>query len=393
MAAPTSSGSSASTPVTFPPLSPGILHAATSDGGVVYDLVTEKLSFLNPSGAALCAACEGRSDRHALIAEWAEGARVDVGQVQRDVDAGLETFTAAGFVGRSDPPRQIYLPDAPVTPLGEGEFSTTLAAGVHRVRVRGRDAELVAAVDELFDLASSDAPTAEFHLVGEPDGTIRLVTDTEWRFAGRADMVTRLVMVVNDFVARTTTDIVLHAAALRDPEGAVVVFPAAPGSGKSTLAALLVQRGWAYLGDESATIRTGDLAVVPCAKPIELDATSCEVLGLPADCAGDVPLDQITAEAVKVRTPGPPPAAIVAPTYVGPRGEAAITTLDRTDALVTLVAGALNLRYVGTPGLETLVDLAATVPTHTITYRSSAEAVEQIAALTIGSPNGSFTEV
>lgn len=88
-----------------------------------------------------------------------------------------------------------------------------------------------------------------------------------------------------------------------------------------------MQHRWAFLGDESVTTRTGDLAVVPCTEPLGLDGTPSR--------------DRLGFEA----------------------------------ALVTLVGNALNLRYVGTPGLETLVDLAASVPVHTIAYCRSGEAV------------------
>lgn len=370
---------------TFPALSPGILHAATPDGGIVYDLVTERLSFLNATGAAVCAACAQRSDRSTWLDTWAATTGVAVDRIDRDLDAALDDFRDAGFVGRTDPPPKTYAPDAPVTALWDGECATTQAAGVHRIRFRSHDAALVAAVADRLGLATDEPPTAEFHLAVDAAGTIRLATDTEWRFPVAAELVERVVTVVNDFVARTTTDVVLHAAALRSPDGATIVFPAAPGSGKSTLAGHLLQRGWAYLADESVTIRSGDLAVVPCAKPIALDETSCAVLGVPVDAAGDVPVDVVAAHGVIVRDPVPPPTAVVAPTHVGPDGQPAIATLAFTDALVLTIGNALNLRYVGDLGLASLVALVARVPVHTIAYRDGDEAVAQLAGLGLDS--------
>lgn len=369
----------------FPRLSPGILCATTLDGGVLYDLVSEHLSFLNPSGAALADACGRQLDRHERCGAWASGAGVSVARVAGDVDAALETFRAAGFVGRSEPPPTIYLPDAPVTPLADDEHSTIQAAGLHRIRFRSRSTALIAAIDDTLGLTSTDPPTADFQVVLGDDGTIGLLTDTEWRFAGRGDLLDRLVTVVNDFVARTTTGLVLHAAAMQSPGGATIVFPAAPGSGKSTLAAHLLQHGWAYLGDESVTIRTGDLAVVPCAKPISLDERSCEALDLPPEVAGDVPVDVVAANARVVRCAVPPPTSLVSPNYVGPDGDPEVATLGFTDALVAGVGNALNLRYVGNPGLATLVALATHVPVHTIAYRSGDEGIAQLAGLGIDS--------
>ncbi|HET8931622.1 MAG TPA: hypothetical protein VFN21_13255 [Acidimicrobiales bacterium] len=366
---------------TFPGLSPGVLGAASPRGGVVYDLVSEQLSLLNASGAALLAACADRSDRTRLLDAWSVDAGVPIAQLCDEVDDALAEFHTAGFIGRSDPSPRIHLPDAPVTPLDDGEGAATQSAGVHRIRFRSSAPALVDMVDDLLGLASSDEPTADFHLVPEADGTIRLVTDTEWCFADRDELVGRLVMVVNDFVARTTTDIVLHAAALRSPRGEVVVFPAAPSSGKSTLAGVLVQHGWAYLGDESVTIRADDLAVAPCAKPLGLDEASCAVLGLDLALAGDVGLDLVASGAIPVTDPCPSPTAIVVPSYVGPEGSPSRELLDFDAALVTLVGNALNLRYVGSSGLETLVTLAASVPVHSIAYRTSDEAVTRLSDL------------
>jgi len=369
----------------FPGLSPGILHATTPDGGVVYDLVTERLSFLNATGAAVCESCARRTDQSAWIHDWAAATGMPDDRIRHDLDMALDAFHDAGFLGRTDPLPKIYPPDAPVTALREGERTTTQAAGVHRIRFRSRDAALVAAVDDLLGLGIDEPPTAEFHLVADEHGAIRLVTDTEWRFGGVDELIGSLVTVVNDFVARTTTDVVLHAAALRTPGGSTVVFPAAPGSGKSTLAGHLLQQGWAYLGDESATIRAGDLAVVPCAKPLDLDEVSCAALGLPARIAGDVPVTAVARSASIVRDPAPAPMAVVSPRYVGPNGEPASATLDFTDALVDCVGHTLNLRYVGSAGLASLVGLATRVPVHVITYRSGDEAVARLAALGIDS--------
>lgn len=370
----------------FPRLSPGILHASTPDGGVVYDLVTERLAFLNPSGAALCAACANGSDRSAWLQSWTETTGGSIERINRDLGAALEAFGDAGFIGRTDVPPTTYPPDAPVTQRDDDGLTTTQAAGVHRISFRSNDAALLAAIDDCLGLAPNEAPTAEFRLDADELGAIRLLTDTEWRFSGLGDLVDRLVTVLNDFAARTTTDIVLHAAAMQSPGGATIVFPAAPGSGKSTLAGHLLQRGWAYLGDESVTIRTGDLAVVPCAKPINLDESSCVALGLPVEAAGDVPVDVAAAHAQVVRDAVPTPTVVVSPRHVGPDGDPVTAPLGFIEALVLVVgSNALNLRYTGDAGLASLVELVSQVPVHTIAYRSSDEAVAHVQGLGIDS--------
>lgn len=365
----------------FPALSTGILFAFTTEGGVVYDLVTERLSLLNASGAALCAACRDQVDFASTVRDWAGQVGVGVDALGDDIRAGLAGFVEAGLVGRDESPRRTFPPDAPVTPMTGGETGTVQAAGMHRIRFRSTEPLLVELVDGILGLACDDAPTAEFALLPQTDGSVRLITDTEWHFPHREELAERIVTVVNDFVARTTTEAVLHAAALRSPAGRTVVFPAAPGNGKSTLAAALVQRGWAYAGDESATIRGDDLAVVPCAKPILLDTSSCAALGLPTDLAGDVPLTRITPDPDVIREAVAAPVTLVVPRYVGPGGDPSSDAVESTDALVELVGSTLNLRYVGERGLETLVHLSETVPMHRIAYRSTDEAVARLTEL------------
>lgn len=368
----------------FPNLSPGVLFAPAPEGGVVYDLVDEELAFVNPTAALLLDACERSLDPDPTLTGWADGAAVDPDRVRADVETALEDFTTRGLLARDIPPPRTHPNDTPVGPLADTETATTQAVGVHRLRFRSRTASLVDTVADLIGLACDDEPTAEHHIIAETDGSVRLITDTEWHFPDADAMAETLIVVINDFVARTATDAVLHAASVRTPRGATIVLPADPGWGKSTLAGLLIRQGWDYLGDESATIRTSDLAVVPCAKPLDLDPASCAVLGLAATDAGDVPVSAIAPDARVVTTPTGPPEAIIVPRYVGPRGTPVCEELDFTTAVTTLVGNTLNLRYVGTPGLQTLVSLAATVPVHRIAYRSGTEALDQIRSLGFG---------
>ena len=59
--------------------------------------------------------------------------------------------------------------------------------------------------------------------------------------------------------------LVLHASALRAPDGRAVAFLGASGAGKSTLAASLVAGGWRLLADDALVIEGG--AVGPTAVP------------------------------------------------------------------------------------------------------------------------------
>ena len=75
---------------------------------------------------------------------------------------------------------------------------------------------------------------------------------------------------------------------MRSPAGEVVLLPATSGYGKTTLTAALLQAGWAYGTDEAVGVREGSLESVTYAKPLVLDATSREVLGLAASASPNV---------------------------------------------------------------------------------------------------------
>lgn len=365
----------------LPSLSIGILTARAPWGGVAYDLVNGELSFVNPSAMSVLHACRNGFELEALLAEWVHPEGPPVDELQTQVDAALADFAERGLVGRTTQPIKTYPNATPIDPPEPGEASTTQVLGAHRLRFCGANANLITLVADRLGLTCEGDPTAQYRIIEEANGSIRLVTDTEWHFADAKAMASTLIAVVNDFVARTTTDVVLHAAGLRSPKGNCVVFPAEPGSGKSTLAALLTQQGWAYGADESVTIRTDDLAFMPCAKPIGLDATSCVALGIDPALAGDVPIGDVARDATVLTGVVPGPQVIVIPRYVGCDGTPTIDRVESTDALVSLVASTLNLRYVGDPGLDTLVRLATTVPTYRITYRDNDEALRSLAEL------------
>lgn len=362
----------------LPNLSPGIIVAHNRRGAVLYDLIAEELCFLNFTAAALCSACaEGMSLTHATDL-WADQTSTVARTIRSDVLAALEEFAARGWVGRAGMP-VMHRPDAPVTALSAGEASTTRGAGAHNIRFRSQDRSLLAEIVDILALPAIDgAPSADFRLIRHQGGAVDLYTDSKWAFPNSEEPRERIVAIVNDFVARTTTDVVLHAAAARSPSGQVVVLPAPAGSGKSTLVAGLAQRGWCYFTDESVTVCTSDLSVLPYPKALDLDPSSRSALNLHPANGAMTPAVELGRSVCVATRPGPPPSAIVLCSFVGEAGRPAVTTLDPDVALTDLVRNTLNLRYVGSPGLDTLVRLAEGVPVHRVSYRSSAEAFDQL---------------
>ncbi|MCB0977183.1 MAG: hypothetical protein KDB02_06950 [Acidimicrobiales bacterium] len=385
----------------FPPLPARVLIAPTKEGAVAYDLDARELHVLNRTGAAVAAACAGGVDRDGQIAEWASQTGADPKVIEADVDAVLESFSDLGITG-SRPPRELFLAEAAAPP---GSVTSTdswlvIPAAEHRIRIVGDDRDLIDTIAALFALPArhgrpdshvdedeaSDAehgaspfevdpdPTAEFLIRRADDGTYSLTTDTTVSLPNPTAVLDNFIGAFNYFVSRSATHPILHAAALTDPLGRVVLFPADRNKGKSTLTAALVQRGWTYLTDESAAIGPDDLAVLPCAKPLTLDRASRRALGLREDGSDDVALAEVAAGAVAWSGPAGAPDLVILPSF-DPESEPARDRVTGSEAIATLVENTLNLFLVGSDGLRALVRVADRSPVHRITYPDRESAI------------------
>lgn len=372
--------------VSFPKRSPGVLMTPTADGAVVYDLVSETLHTLNAPAAQVLKACGTQPDRAATLAGWADDAGIGIEQITTDVDAVAETFRSLGLIDGSEP-RPLVPAVAPPSSLTPGDHWCTVYAGNQQIRIRSSDRALVESIAATLDRPiatddpkSSGEPTSEFVISRIDHGRVRLRTDTEWIFDDATTLARDIVNVVNDYVARSTDTVVLHAAVLVSPAGEIVVFPATSGAGKSTLAGLLIQQGWTYAGDESVAIDPTSLDLLTWTKPLTLDASSKLVLGLSNLAREHLPARLVSAKAKMTSGRIGMPTRFVIPHYSATTQQST-EQLDATDALVALTSSALNLRYVGEPGLAAIVHLACTKPVHRMTYSSSHEALNALASV------------
>ncbi len=338
---------------------------------------------MNASAALVLRACALHESVSLLLEQCAFRTGEAQEQIAADVETIVNEFTQRGLIGRPDGP-SIFLPQSASQEPFEGNCETIQKAGNHVIRFRCSDVMLCTEVASVLGLTTTTAhPTTTFFIEKASDGSVIVHTDSDWHFHDVAEMRTKLVTIVNDFVARTATDLVLHAGSLIAPSGEVGVFPAPPGNGKSTLCGALTQRGWTYLGDESTTIRHEDRAVVPYAKPLTLSASGCRALGVvPGKPTRgedeDVALDRLGTNVMVQYDPTVPLGHVVLPHYVGNDGESNVEQLHGDEAIVALIANSLNLRYAGNRALETLVELAERVPVHRIAYRSTDEAIAQL---------------
>lgn len=202
------------------------------------------------------------------------------------------------------------------------------------------------------------------------DGGVLARAESEWRFPTRERFFAQLVDIVNEYAARTDAMAVLHAGGVKTPRGKVWILPGQIDAGKSTLVGGLIQAGCAYLGDESIGIRGSTLDAVPYVKPLSLDASSREALGIDGVEHPHVGPELIGAAVELARGDQGPIDRIIFPVYV-PGEPGSAEDLDPMDTLRALLANTLNLGRAGSSGLQTLCDLARSAPAVRIHHRDS----------------------
>jgi hypothetical protein len=267
-------------------------------------------------------------------------------------------------------------------PVPDGAHATRpLAVLDDRLVVHGPDPALVARVEEVCrDLVVDDgrAPTAGRGLHVAPDGSVE-VSGAIGR-AHHADvdaLLDAFPTELNRLTAASTLGPVLHAGAVRAPDGGVVVLPGEPEAGKSTLTASLVQAGWDYVTDEAVGIRPASLTVVSYPKPLALGPASRSALGLgPQDGEVVAPSALRSGSAVPPGDVGPVTALVLVRFVSGAPVE--VERLRPVDALRAMQGTVLNLHLVGATGLDTVLDLLGRVPCHRLVHGGGARAVAAV---------------
>ncbi|CAN5653315.1 hypothetical protein BH10ACT1_BH10ACT1_08160 [soil metagenome] len=364
----------------LPSPSTGVLMAPFGDQAVLYDPVAGQVHVLNPTARVVWEGCDLGFELDEVVELLATASGTDPVEVAAGVDGYLLDLADARLVG-SDEWRPLVDPPAPV--VGGDRSSSVFAVLDDGVVFRSEDAAICAAIDgALGPLAGSVPVSVEIGVLVEPDGAVTVVGPTaELGWASVGQFLEELPTTLNQIAAASTTVLALHSGAVVSPSGAVVLLPAVSGSGKTTLTAALVQAGWGYLTDEAAGVRQGSLQPVSYAKPLVLDPASAAALGLSGRSSVNVAVDELRAGATVAAEAVGPVTAVVLPRYEA-GAEVELTPLEGVDAFPALAEHALNLRHVGRPGFEALVDLARRVPCHRLLHGGGASAVEAVAALT-----------
>ena len=345
---------------------------------VVYDPVAGEVHVLNATARVVWDACAAGFREPELVDLLMSATGAEASEVAAGVTACLEQFRVAGLIG-ADTWRPL---ERPHQHLNGGQFaSATHAVLADGVVFRSDDRALCEAVDRLLGpLAASVPVTVEFDLAAAADGHVTMVgagLDLQW--ASVEGMLEALPTTLNQVASVSRFVLALHAGAVVAPGGTVVLLPATSGSGKSTLTAALVQAGWGYLSDEAAGVRPGSLEVVSYAKPLVLDAASCQAIGLPLRASANVAVGEVRPGAVP-SVSGAAVGLVVLPTYVA--GAAVESTrLAPIDAFPAIAEHALNLRHVGHGGLEALAGMSTNVPVYRLVHGGGTAVVQALEAL------------
>ncbi len=246
---------------------------------------------LNPAARLLWEAYAQGLGEEGLAGRLAERLQISLDVAREHVRGALAAWRQAGLVDRAE---------APATATGGAAVWPALAEleALSRPQLRrtytlcGVPVELTFAPAELERIfaprygysRTDDPPQHRLRVCGYEGGyalvegaTVTLWASDEDTLFG--DVTRRLAELSYD-----TTEwlAVLHAGAVRSPEGRAFVFPGTNGRGKSTLVTALVAAGYDYLSDDCVPLTRGG-AVVPLPFAICLKQGSWNAV---ADLAG-----------------------------------------------------------------------------------------------------------
>lgn len=141
----------------------------------------------------------------------------------------------------------------------------------------------------------------------------------------------------------------VHAAALADTEGRVVLFPAESGSGKTTLTLALARAGFAYLTDDAALLKRvdGHIEVLSFPEPVNVTLETSQFFpelrhhwcGDVRNLRGKAPIECARVYGTTTLNSGPV-SAILFP-GIGSNEQSTIEPLDCTSSLFALLSHAL----------------------------------------------------
>jgi hypothetical protein len=199
----------------------------------------------------------------------------------------------------------------------------------------------------------------------------------------RGEALHGLMVYINQRVVMARDDLLsIHAAGVATPDGAVLL-PGNAGNGKTTLCARLLQRGAAYLSDDSVALdRGGRLLGYP--KPLGfkvgtwVEFAEAGLADLDLDpgtqLVWQVPPGRLGATVVTVADP----VAVVLPRF-DPGAPLRVEPLSRQAGAAAILQQVQNLPAFGVPdALEVIGQLLARVPCHAVVYGDARDAVPAV---------------
>jgi HprK-related kinase A len=179
--------------------------------------------------------------------------------------------------------------------------------------------------------------------------------------------------------------LLLHAATV-EKDGKALILTGESGSGKSTLSALLMGKGWRFMGDEFALIDPESGLIHPFPRPISLKNASIRVVeaALPGAIFGPLlqntpkgAIRHLVPEAKSLAVMGDParPAMILFPRY---GTTPALRPVPRGEVFVRLTDASTNYVALGERGFRALTGLVNGLPAHAIDYPDTASALKSV---------------
>ena len=179
--------------------------------------------------------------------------------------------------------------------------------------------------------------------------------------------------------------LLLHAATV-EKDGKALILTGESGSGKSTLSALLMAKGWRFMGDEFALIDPTSGMAHPFPRPVSLKNESIAVMEavLPKGQFGpllrDTPrgdIRHLVPDAIAIAAMREPatPAAILFPSFGLPK---ATRTVGQGEVFVRLTQASTNYTALGERGFDALTNLVNGVPAHAIDYPDTATGLKLV---------------
>ncbi len=183
---------------------------------------------------------------------------------------------------------------------------------------------------------------------------------------------------------KTYNRLILHAGAVANDKGGVIIS-AASGGGKSTLTALLMQEGFRLLSDEFGIIELNDHTLLPYPRPVSLKNASIDVIREVAGDEwisavikdgpkGDIAYRRARSDDIARAYETAVPRLIIFPKFE--KGAvAAISKVASADTVMRLIASSTNYQIIGKDAFRAVNHIAKQAQAYEVTYGSSADAL------------------